>query len=632
MIFHQYLYILLTRHLKILFEHIGNVISAPSASAWYNKISTDSNDVSYQYNDIIDDKVDNVIVNDDSLDGDTSYKYIGTTFFYYTYLDNNGDVNFASKDRYNAYLNGDTSLGDITKHRSLVKIGVDERAVKELFGTTEISYILSNTLVYGENSFFVAFDTTDEHRVVYSPVEAMIGKPAKSIGVSDSAFTLNGTYNGFQTVNGIKYYQSIELLGDYYLATAIPTTNIYESRNAISLYTLLFSSMFIILASAFYTVSSDIADKDYCNSIRYRDLETNSDTFYITTASGKVSKTKAVAARFSKQTWRKKTPEEKLGTILMIYMSIASFLIVLAILFAIRDKNSDSIFAYIFSGVWEKGLNIFAVSESLMIMIILVTITLLAQICVRSFCGSLGARVETTGNLIVSVLRYGSVIGGVFYCLYLFGFNTGSLLASAGILSIVIGLGAQSLISDIIAGIFIVFEGAFRVGDIVTIGDFRGQVLEIGLRTTKIEDISKNIKIFNNSAISGVLNMTKEASYAAIDVSIEYGEDLERVEKVLLDAFPKIRKKLTTITDGPFYKGVSELAESSVNLKITAQCLEKDRMQLARDLNREIFLLFNKHDINIPFPQVTLSNLEKKDRKEEKHESLNNHNQHNIEE
>jgi small conductance mechanosensitive channel len=201
------------------------------------------------------------------------------------------------------------------------------------------------------------------------------------------------------------------------------------------------------------------------------------------------------------------------------------------------------------------------------------------------------------------------MIGGVFYCLYLFGLNTASLLTSAGILSIVIGLGAQSLISDIIAGIFIVFEGEFRVGDIVTIGDFRGQVVEIGLRTTKIVDISNNIKIFNNASISGVLNMTKESSYASVDVGIEYGESLERVENVLSEAFPEIKKKLPSIIDGPFYKGVVELGSSSVNIRILATCKEQDRIQLSRDLNREIFLLFNRNNINIPFPQVTLSHL-----------------------
>lgn len=344
--------------------------------------------------------------------------------------------------------------------------------------------------------------------------------------------------------------------------------------------------------------------------IKYKTRSEERDSFVLVTPSGKKKKTKPAYARFSKVSWSNKTPEEKLAMILMVYMTVAAVLIVGVLVYSLNGNSGNTIFSYIFSDAWERGFNIFAVTESIMIMIIIATVTKLAQICVRSFCGTLGARVETTGNLVVSVLKYGGVLGGLFYCLYLFGFNTTSLLTSAGILSIVIGLGAQSLISDIIAGIFIVFEGSFRVGDIVTIGDFRGQVLEIGLRTTKIEDISKNIKIFNNSAISGVLNMTKETSFAAINVGVEYGESLEKIEKILKNAFPTIRRKLSTITDGPFYKGVEELGDNAVILKITAQCDEKDRIQLSRDLNREIFLLFGKNNINIPFPQVTLSHLE----------------------
>ena len=594
-------------------------VMATSTDLWYFEISKNKEDQSYPFNDILDDKVDYYIQQE--MEGEatgSADKYIGTEFFYYTYLDTvNNEVVLASKTNYEAYKAGTWTEGPITKHRSMIQISVDESAIKGLYYTTEMSYVLSNMHVYGDKSFFITFDTSEDHICTYSPYEAMIGKKASALGLSESVFMMNGTYNGFQKLNGEEYYQTVVLMNDYYIAPAIPTSTIYETRNSISWYTLLFSSIFIVISSAFFTVSSDRYDKDYCNSIKFKEgrHEESKDAFILAAPSGKKRKTTSAISRFSRTVWSKKTSEEKLSVLLMGYMTAASIFILVALILALANPNQDSIFKYIFSGVWEKGFNIFAITESLMIMIILVTITRLAQAAVRSFCGTLGARVETTGNLIVSVLRYGGVIGGLFYCLYLFGFNTGSLLASAGILSIVIGLGAQSLISDIIAGVFIVFEGEFRVGDIVTIGDFRGTVLEIGLRTTKIEDHARNIKIFNNSSISGVVNMTKEASFAAIDVSIEYGESIERVEKVLKEEFPRIKKRLPAIMDGPFYKGVSELADSGVILKIVAQCSEKDRLQLARDLNREVFILFGKNGINIPFPQVTMSYLDEDDNK-----------------
>lgn len=195
----------------------------------------------------------------------------------------------------------------------------------------------------------------------------------------------------------------------------------------------------------------------------------------------------------------------------------------------------------------------------------------------------------------------------LYYCFALFGVDTATLLASAGILSIAISLGAKDMVGDILAGLFIIFEGEFRVGDIVMIGDWRGTVLEIGVRTTKIEDGSKNIKIIRNSNVTDVINMTKRSSYAFCDVGIEYGESLERVENILEKEFPTIRRHLPAITDGPFYKGVVSLGDNSVNVRILVQCEEADRIQLERDLNREMKLIFDKYDINIPFPQVVIN-------------------------
>ena len=161
--------------------------------------------------------------------------------------------------------------------------------------------------------------------------------------------------------------------------------------------------------------------------------------------------------------------------------------------------------------------------------------------------------------------------------------------------------------ADIIAGLFIIFEGEFRVGDIIQVGGSKGTVMEIGVRTTKINDGSGNILVLRNSGISNVVNMTKEHSFAAVEVGIEYGESLERVENILAKELPNIRKRLPAIIDGPFYRGVTMLADNSVNIKIVAECNEKDRGGLTNDLNREMKLLFDKYGISIPFPQVVVN-------------------------
>lgn len=199
-----------------------------------------------------------------------------------------------------------------------------------------------------------------------------------------------------------------------------------------------------------------------------------------------------------------------------------------------------------------------------------------------------------------------AVIGTVFYCMNHLGINTSTLLASAGLLTLIVGLGAQALVGDIIAGVFNVFESEFHVGDVITIGDWRGTVLEIGIRTTKVEDANQNIKIFNNAEIKGVINMTQHYSFVICDIGIDYNESLEYVENVLERELPLIANHIPEIENGPYYKGVVSLGDSSVVIRILAQCQEADSIQLKRDLNRELKLVFDRNNINIPFPQVVL--------------------------
>ena len=274
--------------------------------------------------------------------------------------------------------------------------------------------------------------------------------------------------------------------------------------------------------------------------------------------------------------------------------------------------GDGSIIQYILSGDWDRGRNIFAFSASAIAIIATAIGVSLCRIPVRIISSMLGTRSETIGHLLLSVLKYGGAIGVFFYCLYLIGVDSTSLLASAGILSLVIGLGAQSLIKDILAGIFIVFEGEFRVGDIVTIGGYRGKVMDIGLRTTKIMGVDGNIKIYNNSEISGVLNMTQATSFALCQINIEYGQDIEYVEDVLKRELPAIQKAYPVIIEGPSLYGVNALEDSGVTLLIAAKCKEDDIYTVKRVMNKEVLKIFYKYGINVPFPHVTVTQKGKK--------------------
>ncbi|MCD8200519.1 MAG: mechanosensitive ion channel family protein [Clostridia bacterium] len=214
---------------------------------------------------------------------------------------------------------------------------------------------------------------------------------------------------------------------------------------------------------------------------------------------------------------------------------------------------------------------------------------------------------QTIIKLVNNVIKYVVWIVIILVDLAAWGVDTTTLLASAGIMALIVGLGAQSLIGDVIAGIFIVFEGNFKIGDIVVIDGWRGTVEEIGLRTSRIVDAGGNVKVINNSNIVTIINNTQQFSLAKCTVGIEYGESIKRVEAVIAKNLDSIREAIPAITEGPFYKGVDALGASSVDLLFVAKCKEQDLYQVQRDMNRQLKLLFDDNDINIPFTQITLN-------------------------
>jgi len=213
-------------------------------------------------------------------------------------------------------------------------------------------------------------------------------------------------------------------------------------------------------------------------------------------------------------------------------------------------------------------------------------------------------RSKTVFGLIGSFTKYIGTIVIATVLLGVWGVDTVTLVAGLGILGLIIGLGAQSLIADILAGLFIVFENNFQVGDIVTIEDFRGEIQEIGVRTTRIKSPFGDLKIINNSQIRVLVNMSRLPSYALADVTIEYGENLEKVEKIIDEALFGFAQKLPAITDEPEYLGVYEFSTRGVVLRIKAECKEADRLQLRRDLNRELKLLLDRNKIKIAVEQI----------------------------
>lgn len=257
-------------------------------------------------------------------------------------------------------------------------------------------------------------------------------------------------------------------------------------------------------------------------------------------------------------------------------------------------------------GDMEAGLKI---SGGMMLNVVLalalvVLITNVLLIVLKLFRNRRG-RIGTMVTVISSLIKYISVLVAFCWILSIIGVNVSTIFASVGIFALIIGFGAESLVADLVTGVFILFENQYNVGDIVEIDGFRGKVKEIGIRTLSLEDTGCNIKIINNSELKNIVNRSNQRSVAVCDVSVSYNTDIEELEEKLVNMLQKIKAKHTDIFIGRVeFVGVEALADSGVVLRIIADVSEENIFKGRRLLNKEIKIMFDKDGIIIPYPQV----------------------------
>lgn len=249
------------------------------------------------------------------------------------------------------------------------------------------------------------------------------------------------------------------------------------------------------------------------------------------------------------------------------------------------------------------------VAQLLTLLLALALVWLAYQI-IKLILGALakkGGRTQTVVNLVSGLLKYVAVIVAVVWGLSILGVNATAVLAGVGIVGLILGFGAQSLIEDIITGAFIIFENQYSVGDIIILDDFRGTVRSIGVRTTVIEDAGGNLKVVNNSDIRNFQNRSRNNSVALVLVAVSYGTDLRKLEKLLQEKLPTLKEEHPDLyLNAPRYLGVDELADSGVNLKFAVDVTEANVFAGQRMLARDLKILFDDNGVEIPFPQVVV--------------------------
>jgi len=187
--------------------------------------------------------------------------------------------------------------------------------------------------------------------------------------------------------------------------------------------------------------------------------------------------------------------------------------------------------------------------------------------------------------------------------------NIGPLLAGAGIAGVALGFGAQTLVRDVLAGLFVIIEDQYGIGDFINAGPAAGKVEGISLRVTKLRDVEGTLWFIPNGEISEVGNMTQRWARVILDVDVAYGSDhheASRLIKEAADAMWQDPEAEVVILEEPELWGVEALGDSAVTIRIAVKCAPADQWKAARRLRSRIKDRFDEEGIEIPFPQQTV--------------------------
>ncbi len=217
-------------------------------------------------------------------------------------------------------------------------------------------------------------------------------------------------------------------------------------------------------------------------------------------------------------------------------------------------------------------------------------------------------KLRTVRSLLCNVVKYVVWVIAILSILSIFGVNTMAIITGLGVASLVIGLAFQDILKDILVGVSILFENQFAVGDLVKIGDFQGTVIAFGLKSTRLQAYTGEIKIISNRNITEVINYSMDKTLAVVDIPVSYDVKLEKVEKILNITAATLKEKIPVLVEDVEILGVQELADSSVIFRIVGKCKPASHFEAERMMKKEFKNSLEKNGIKIPYPQVQVHN------------------------
>jgi small conductance mechanosensitive channel len=204
---------------------------------------------------------------------------------------------------------------------------------------------------------------------------------------------------------------------------------------------------------------------------------------------------------------------------------------------------------------------------------------------------------RTFGPLIKDALRYAIFFGAFLFALGAFGIDIGPILVAIGGLGLVVGLAAQPVLTDMISGVFILFENLYLVGDYIETNEARGTVESIDVRTTRIRDPDGQVHILRNGQIGDIVNYSKGYAFAAVFVTIAYEHDLERAFRVIRETGATLQVASADVLEATEVQGIEEFEEDAVRVRTITRVRPGTHLHVARDLRTRLHAAFRKERI-----------------------------------
>ncbi len=440
----------------------------------------------------------------------------------------------------------------------------------------------------------------------------VVGMNISDLGIEESR--LRDNYNGNMLLLNNTYFASVRRADDSYYLVMRPEVSLSFSNLAPALVSMALTLVYMVLLaiiSCRWKVSDENARQvsEDEPTVEEANAKIKEEAIGLTTIGRLFNKDKPYFnerwPQDSKK-WRDRTSEDK-------FASVSKLMLLAVLLFVFihaRAEGSQSVWYYCINGVWDTGINLYSITTCVISVCVLVVIKLLLHKLFFLIARMASAKGETICSLMDSFSNYALVIAGVFICLHNVGVNATALSLTGGVAGVIFGIGCKDLVSDILAGIIMTFEGIVHNGDYINAGNTWGTVLNIGIRTTTVKRFHEVVAIRNND-LKGFTNLlSSETARYQTYLTIDPSESLEHVMEVIERELPEMEKKLSSVVNYTGLnlqcRGVDSITLDGIVLVFAAFC-RGEYFKITFSYYTELKLMCERNNIHLAKHQVIVN-------------------------